>query len=469
MIKYFKTEAEYLAAAKSSFESEVALVGADNLVHFDGANIVVGASAAKTGSIAVLDGNSVLRFISVDTYKSTSFMSNYTVVGVVAVGVDHEQFRGKLYIVHKTNAAKKWSEIYSFRLTGYTLDGTDRTGVLKVRTAADWGAAVDCTISYNASSISELVTQLNAHFQSTAPFTTQNWRAEAVDTDNDDTADAIDLKFIFSDYRQASNSAASGFSITANLLPEIVATSNMLRYSGQRASEGAIACWARALAYYRNDNGTSAYQGGRTSVQTSAKQTYPINLPTWLGTSTKNPGDFCANLRAIYGQGEAGWLKFMKTCLPVLPTNYGSPGDKATYGDGPTNTAIMASKTFTKQDNTVVDACPAAAYCAAVSYNHELLGRGKWFLPDTEQLGVLMKDIEYGTSSSREADPVNKALYAIGGSAISNGSNVWSSSRFNANSAWFSNGSLGYFNYYSMYYAYQAVPLALLPVSESEL
>ncbi len=85
MIKYYDTEAAYAADAKSPFESQVSLIGASNDVKFDGCNVIVGAKSAKTGSIVVLDGNSALHFVAVDTFSSTSFMYNYTIVGEVAV------------------------------------------------------------------------------------------------------------------------------------------------------------------------------------------------------------------------------------------------------------------------------------------------------------------------------------------------------------------------------------------------
>lgn len=476
MIKYYETEAAYAADAKSPFESQVSLVGESNGIHYDGRNVIVGAKHAKTGAIVVLDGNSALHFVALDTFSSSSFMSNYTVVGVVAVGVDHPDFRGKLVIVHKENASKQWSAIYSFKLTGYTLDGTDRTGILSIRTADAWGTAKDFTVSYNASTAADLLDQLNAYFSADTqytpaggtamnnPFKTQNWVASKDDNDN------ITLTFLFSNSSQASNAGKTGFALTANLLPGIQASSAMLRFNGQRSGEGSISNWDRAIAYYRNDNGTSEYQGGRTSDQGSnVKQTYPINLPTWLGTSTQNPGDFCAGLRAIYGEGEAGWLKFMETCLPLRPTNYGPMGDKATYGDGKKNTYLMAGVKFTKQDSTQIVAFPAADYCASVVYNHELLKKGAWQLPDVDTLCAVLKTIKYNTTNNRNADPVNRALNAIGGTAISNGSNTWSSSRFSAGNAWFSYGNYGclYSNY--LYFSFQAVPVALLDVSEANI
>ena len=457
MIKYFNTEAEYAAASKSPFESQVSLIGASNEVKYDGRNVVVNAKAARTGAIVVLDGNSAMHFIAPGTYNSSSFMSNYTVVGVVAVGIDHKDFRGSLVIVHKNNASKQWSAIYSFRLTGYTLDGEAHSGVLTVREAADWGTGVDHEITYAASNVTDFVAALNTYFKANAPFTTQNWRA----VKNDD--DSVDLQFLFTDYRQASNSAKSGFSISANLLPGIVPTSNMLRMNGQRSGEGTITNWDRAIVYFTQDLPSGTYNPA-TDV-TSPKMSYPICKPAYLGISANND-DHCAALRAIYGEGEEGWLKFMASFLPVLPTQYGALGDK-TYGDSKTNTHLMAGVKFTKQDDSQIPAFPAADYCGSVTYNHELLNKGKWLLPDMATLMAILSTVKYNTTNDRNADPVNAGLYAIGGSAISNGSYIWSSSRNNAYYAWRSYGGYGYANHNVLYNTNQAVPVALLDISEA--
>lgn len=459
MIQYYKTEAEYAAAAKSSFESQISLVGEDNAVKFDGRNVIVDVRAALTGSIAVLDGASALHFVDVDTYNSASFMSNFTEVGVVAIGVDHPMFRGKIVIVHKTNASKKWSEIYSFKLTGYTLDGTARTGVLSVREAANWATAVDHTVNYNASTVAGFVQQLNAYFKANAPFTTQSWRADA------DAEGNVTLSFLFSDYRQASNTGKSGFTLAANLLPEIAPSSGMHRRNGQRSGEGTISNLNRALSYFSQDLNNATYNP-KTPV-TSPVRSYPICKPGYLGTSQYSDGDQCAALRAIYGPGEAGWQKFMESFLPLLPSKVGVM-DKATYGDGLTNTYIMAGRTFEKQDGSVIEAHPAAEYCAAVVYNHEALQKGCWHLPDVETLVGILKDIAYPVPvNNRNNDKINRALLAIGGTAISNGSYIWSSSRGGAYHAWFSVGGNGYLGSNYLYYAYLALPVALLDVSEA--
>ena len=466
MIKYYDTLAAYEADAKSAFESQVSLIGADNAIKFDGRNVIVDIRSAKTGSIAVLDGNHALHFVSVETFGSASFMSNFEVVGVVRIGADHPSFRGKVAIMYKAPAGKPLSAIYQYRLTGFTCDGTARTGTLSIREASDsWAANHDYAISYNAANELALVSQLNTYFKANEPFKTQGWVAKL----NDDNT--IDLKHKYTTWQQSSyNGGKSGFTLTANLFSKWIATSYMLRANGARYGEGTISNWSRALAYYRNDNGTSAYQGGRTTDQgTNTKQQYPINLPTWLGTSVKNPGDFCAGLRAIYGEGEQGWIKFMKTMLPVRPTEYGSVGDKAKYGDSMKNTRYLASQKYVDADGNSQPASPAADFAANIHYDHELLKRGQWVLPDSDLLFDVVGGIEYPTTNRRDADVINRALLAIGAPALANSSHVWSCSRFNAGIGWYSDGFSGFAGSGFLCYSYLAVPLVLLDVPQSAI
>ena len=99
MIKYYDTLAAYEADAKSAFESQVSLIGADNAIKYDGRNVVVDIRSAKTGTIAVLDGTHALRFISVDTFSSSSFPSHFEVDGVVRICLDPPSSPGSRGIV----------------------------------------------------------------------------------------------------------------------------------------------------------------------------------------------------------------------------------------------------------------------------------------------------------------------------------------------------------------------------------
>ena len=460
MIKYYDTLAAYEADAKSNFESQVSLIGADNSVKFDGRNVVVDIRHALTGSIAVLDGNNAMHFISVDTFSSASFMSNFTVIGIVWCGVDWPTFRGRIVIMHKERRSIPMVKIFQWRLTGYTLDGTDRTGTLSVHEASDsWAANHDYTVTYNATDAASLVSQLNAFFRANEPFVTQQWKAVLTEEGE------IDLQLInWNAWQVSNNKGTNGFTLTANLLPEWQYTSAMLRMNGQRSGEGTIANMPRSLDYFRKDNSSTIYNPSKDI--TSVKVVYPICLPGYLGTS-QYQSDHCAFLRSVYGEGEQGWLKFMESFLPVRPTEYGAIGDKAKYGDARTNTYMLASKTYTDLDGKVQPLSPACAYIAGVGYDHELAAKGQWVMADADLIFDLMDGIEYPLNPDRNSDVRNRALLAIGAKAFGNNSYVRACSRISSYSSWVYNGANGYANYRILYYSSVAAPLLLLDVPQS--
>lgn len=456
MIKYYDTLAAYEADVKSEFESQVSLIGTDNSIKVDGKNVVVGIRAAATGSIAVLDGLKALHFISVDTFSSASFMSNYEIVGVVRIGVDHPSFRGKIVVINKEFAQMKMSDIYQFRLTGYVLDGTDRNGTLSVREASDWNTYHDYSIAYNASNEAEFVSQLNDYFSENEPFITQKWRA-ILNADS-----SIDLQLYYTDYRQAYNKGQNGFATKENLYPEWLPCSQIIVKNGTRKNM-ALTNLSRYIAYFKPD-GTN---GNPNKDITSLSQVNDLRLPAYLGTS-QYQSDHCSYLRSIFGEGEQGWIKYVKSIAPLRPCEFGITGDKAKYGDAKRNTAYLASMKWI-DGGVEKSASPAAAYAASVSYNHELLKKGEWVIPDADLIFDIIEGLEYGTTNNRDADVINRALKVIGAPAISNSSIVWSCSRCFASRCWFAYGGLGYAYGYHLSNSYLVVPLVLLDVPQSAI
>lgn len=459
MIKYYDTLAAYEADVKSNFESQVSLIGADNTVKYDGRNVVIDIRSARTGTIAVLDGTHALRFISVDTFSSESFMSNFEIVGVVVIGVDHPSFRGQIAIMYPTPESHPMATIWQWKLTGYTLDGTDRTGTLSIREKSDkWAANHDYVISYNATDEIALVNQLNAYFKVNEPFKTQGWVA-AINEDN-----SLNLIHNWDNYSQpVYNEGKDGFTLADNLLPEWIFTPNVLKMNGQR-SEGAICNLTKALAYFRNDNSNTTYNP--TADVTSIKRTNPICLPAYLGTS-QYQSDHCAYLRSIYGEGEDGWLKFMESLLPLRPTEYGIVGDKAKYGDARRNTNHLASQKYVDVDGNTQPTSPAAGYAANIGFDHELLKKGQWVMPDVDLLLDVIGGIKYPTINDRNADVISRALLAIGAPALRNDANYLPCSRYGKLNDWYYNGNLGMVLGNSILSnSISVIPLALLDVPQ---
>ena len=457
MIKYYENEAAYKAdTGKGAAESQVSLIGEGNECRYDGRNVVVGLRSATTGSIAVLDGSHALRFAAPGTFKADGLSEGSEVVGVVVIGVDHQDFRGEVAVMSKTFATAQMLGRWFVRLSGHTLDGTDRTGTLSVWEASDnWAAVHDYTVGYNADSAEALASQLNTYFRMNEPFTAQDWVAEADGNGN------VTLHYSYTHYRQASNTAKDGFALANASAPEWAATTRMLRRNGRRSGEGTITNWPRALAYFRGDNSDTTYNPA--SDVTTTKIPYPICLPGYLGTS-QYQSDHCAYLRGIYGEGEEGWLKFMKSFLPVRPSEYGIY-DETRYGTERRNTYYLAGLTYKGQAGVEKYASPAARMAAELGYDHDLLRQGEWVLPDIDRVFGIVGQLKYPTTDGRDADPVNAALEAIGAPALGNNSSVWSCSRCGPSGGWVANGNNGCANGNTLNSRYVAAPLVLLKVT----
>lgn len=365
-----------------------------------------------------------LFYIKADTLVTSELdKSEWEVQGVVS----HREGK-KVTIVGLNNSGGiAFCDRVWYYLSGYTLDGAEHTIVLAIPTKANWDKSVEKTITYTASTVEEFISALNAAFEADADFTDQDWYADL-------TADGrVRVHYVFAAWQNYNFTAKSGITKT-NSMPEFKQCQRLRRKSGDAIKIGGICSWHRSLAYYRNDNGALPEQGGRTAEQTSIKQEWPINLPTWLGTSTKNPGDFCKPLRDVYGEGEDGWLRFMRSCVSITDTDYG-----VMMFDGIAMSKLLSSFKYTSRK--VVEPkymCPANGWC--VSFSTSCMPAGSWHLPSVKELVELMRDITSGTGTP---DVLNRTMSAAGGKAISNGSHQWACVRYDPGNAWLCNGTYG--------------------------
>lgn len=333
-----------------------------------------------------------------------------------------------------------------YYLSGYTLDGAEHAIVLAIPTKANWDKNVEKTITYTANTVEEFISALNAAFEADADFTDQDWYADL-------TADGrVRVHYVFATWQNYDFITISGITKT-NSMPEFKRCTRIRYKSGQATQVGGICSWHRSLAYYRNDNGALPEQGGRTAEQTSIKQAWPINLPTWLGTSTKNPGDFCKPLRGVYGEGEEGWLRFMRSCVSITDTDYG-----IMMYDGREMSKLLSSFTYTSRKVAEPKyMCPASGWCT--SFSTSCLQVGLWHLPAPKEFVELVRDITQGTGTP---DVLNRTIVAAGGKAISNGSNQWVCARYNPSNAWYCSGAHGCLSATAMHGAWLvAYPLSI--------
>ena len=358
-------------------------------------------------------------------YKAADIAGTHEVLGVVAGIIGNEAL-----IVHPDcGTTAKWTDRLWWYCSNYTLDGASHTITFSLRFASNsYASDITKTVTYSASTLSDIISALNTAFAADSDFTAQEWYADEYNGNLRLTCD--DLY-----YSQAYYNSSSGGLVMGGCMPEIIANYNIRRKHGGNGGWGVISSIQRALDFYRNDNGSDTHLGGRTTEQTSVKQSHPINLPTWLGTSTKNPGDFCAPLRAIYGEGEEGWNRFMKSCLPVAPTDYGDMG--VHDGKSICKTFVQITGRKMSSDNVVQ---LIAAFAKPYNIVGSTFSKGDFWLPTVEEIAIILE----GTNTS--SDPLNLGLTAIGGSTIANTTSLWSCLRCNSRSAWIASGDSGCFD-----------------------
>ena len=398
-------------------------------------DVMLGVKA--TGEFVFLKENSFESVSDIDQTK-------YDIIGTV-----FKRDGNNVKFMNLINASAKWCERYAFKLTGYTLDGTTHTGKLNIWTAGSAARDTSYTLSYSAETESGLVSELNRLFASSdyPALGSQDWFAELDDENN------VIVSFDYVASYQASNTGSEGFTLTANTLPEIPALAKVLRKNGASGGEGAISSMTKALQYFRADLNNASYNPA--SDVTSVKRTYPICLPGYLGTS-QYQSDHCALLRQTYGEGEAGWLKFMESCLPVYPTEWGTMGWTPAKADE--YTRIMAAKTYSTMNKTDETMCKAASYCYNVE--HAGMPKGTFRLPTLQEVAEILDGVQFNVINNRNADILNKTQYKLGGSAVSCSSVFWSAFRLSANAAWLASGYYGFFGNYGMYGSCVVIPVS---------
>lgn len=375
-----------------------------------------------------------LKFITLESFDNASLGSDYETIGVV-----YNRRGRKVKIVYKNNASKVWCTKWVLKLSGYTLDGTSRTGVITFRPDSSATANTDVTVTYKATTLQGLVDALNTAFAGNTVMVSQHWVAYINGSD-------VCVEHDYTIWQQSSyNGAKDGFTAAPALMPEVESVADIRRRHGGGGGEGAISSWERAVAYYRTSTGTDTYQGYVPSPISNAKdRAYPIALQSYLGAN-------CAEIRKAFGEGEQGWLNCMAAYMSVCPTDYGNMGMR----DGLARTKLIASY----KDTFGNPVASAANYC----YNIDTIAlpKGNWYLPTVEDLTDLLRIIKYGTNGSVDSDPINKALAAMGGNTISNGSYLWSCCRHSSSVAWYANGYFGFFGSYNLCNGLSAVPVSL--------
>lgn len=386
-----------------------------------------------------------VHYIDIESISSISDINDgYELVGIVCGYINGEV----LVVRNPISHSDTWCDILQYVLTGYTLDGTDQSGVLSIRDNESATANTDYTIPYNATTKEGLVEQLNVFFANNDAFKNQGFYASIDD-------DKVIVHYHFTFMSQSSLAGKNGFTLTQNTMPDVIASTKFKRKNGRQEGAGVISNMERALAFFRNDTTDISYNP--TNVVTSVNIVYPICLPAYLGKSSYRDGDKCEFLRSVYGEGEEGWKRFMKSFLPVYPTDYGIINTT-----GKELTKVLASKRYNDLDKVDEPMCKAAYYC--YSMTSATIDEGEFWLSGVQELSIILDGIKYDTVSDRNADIVNKALYKVGWASISNRQRYWSTHLYRYDLGWFSFGGNGVFLYNAFFNMNLCLAVSLYPL-----
>ena len=387
------------------------------------------------------------QYIKLSSFVKTELdESVYEIIGAVAWR-EHD----KVLVVYKENTSTQFMNRPWWYLSGYTLDGTDRTGTLSIRVAGDnWNANVEKVIPYNATSAEGLVEQLNGFFEGDADCNAQDWYAN-IEEDGSVRIHCDGTK-AWQIFRYTT--ANAGFALTS-CAPEIDADYVIRRKNGNNGGYGSIISMQRAIEAFTSDNSNGSYNPS-TDVK-PIDVVKPIPLPAYLGES-QYQSDHCKALRERYGEGREGWLKFLESLRPVAPCDYGTMRKR----NGKERTDFMAQKMFTSRIVGEPNAmCNAAYYCSNV--NSKTVDKGEFWLPTADELSYIFKTIEYGTDSNCNSDPINRCLNKIG-NTVSNKSYWWSCCRCMVVNALDAGGSWGLLGNHFMFNTCRVLPVSLYTV-----
>ena len=356
------------------------------------------------------------------------------------------------HIVGLSSASKPWCSRQWHYISGQQLDGEEHTATFNIRTASadNWKTVVAKTFTYKATTDEALVEQLRAFFQADKDMKAQDWWADITQDGK------VRVHFACKSEMQLNNNTSTGL-VLGMPMPEVgVVNPFGLRKTG-RTTEGSISNLARAVLYYKTDRAATEWAGGGVNKEQPLRPSgYPIGLPSYLGQSAKNPGDFCKTLRSYYGEGEEGWMNYMRAQMYHYPANRHDSSAAMSLAC----TLDLARHTYTSVSVTTPTVClPAAAYCA--QYATGCTPAGQWYLGDAAEIAALLDGVEYGANPSRQSDILNKSLSLMDGTGVGNVQYLWSCVRAYRHAAWCALGNLGFFIGGYLQNGYLAVPLSL--------
>lgn len=420
-INNYANKAAYTADSKrTTTKSAVSNVADGTGVIFSGKNVLVDKPAAGIGDIAVYNtAVSAVQFIKFGTYNAAILPASITILGVV-----YYRTENRVNIVSKNNqTSARWADGYKVKLSGFDFvnGGTFTVTVNSTTTAA---------IAYTSSdTLTTIATAIAAALTAVGFTSATGWSATA-DAVNNCVAvirhyyTPVINTFVVTDL--ASKVAAT---IITTKDYQCTLTGLLTAYSNITRVDGSVSSWAGAnypkfYSYY--------YASGGTQTNEPLKSGNVVKYAVF--NATDNPV-----LVGYYGTGEVGYSTYIKDKMLKYPSSKWAIIDD----NGQSNTNLLAQVMYTDLDGISKPAYPAAYNSKqfGIAVNGYITGfeSGNWWLPSAREMYLLIKDALLDNS-----DILNKTLTAISGDKVlASGYYPWTSTEYNANSAWYYNGTNG--------------------------
>lgn len=443
-INKYNNEAAYLADnERDSAKSALSLrMDTGNLV-YDGVNVIT--TNPQCGDIIFHDAAKKVFFVKLDTYNASAAPSGWVPMGVVA----YREGDKAAIVSPSSSQSYRFLNVLRMDVTGMKLDGVEHTSSVVLDGVASGSFVYIATTK--AEFAQQLNTWLSTHSPSGYPYSCY--------LDLDDS-DRVILQY--DNYsKHPSTTTMSGMSLAYTMDVEGAGYRHIVR-SGD-ITRG-IFNLDRAVQYFRQDLSSDSFNPLST-IPTNPW--YIVCLPAYLGTSQYRDADYGATIRAKYGEGEEGWLNYMR--WTVIDETALRAGTAPHLRNTKKMTEVLGSKLYLKPDGTTAIFSPYVNYIHTFGYEGvQGCDIGDWQGVSVYDNVKIMKVIKYGlTGVARTADPINRSLQLIGKRAYSCSANYWLLPPCSGSSGLYSQGN-GYCGETGARSGLGAVPLLLYDLSASE-
>lgn len=390
-------------------------------LRYEGKNVIVDKKYCDVGDTRVFDKNDgAIKVVKLDTLNLATLPSNYVIGGVVDYRT--EDWAHVVAIHPATNAP--WGAPYRVKVVGFDFT-----------TGGSFTITVNATaigvISYTTSdTLATVATSMMAALQAAGFTAATGWSCTAYT--------AYNCIVIQQNWHTPN---VTVFTVTD---ADLKVNRTILTGNYQTALSGVVAPYG----YIRRSDGVDTSFAGCNlekfilyySVNGSDLTGQAVGVPSIIRESRFNGID---NPLLVTAYGT--YRNYMQAKMLQYPFSKGAIIDD----NGKANTAALSAIMYTDHDGVAKPAYPAAYnaknYGIATEGYTTGFEAGNWYLESVRLTNILMKDITYGLTgiTGLNADPVNRSIYAAGGSMISLAGYPWTSTEYSSSIAWFYNGNGG--------------------------